>query len=151
MNSFQSIHLQSPPPARTNLMISESDGPANRSVDDVLVKVKPNPHQAFSHFTGHRCHESLFRTTPEISKYKAHDYPGRLRWIYGQLMQFSLVIFRCSIIFSAFWLSQGSAATLIRWGGWSSYSHMCRSFVSLMLKTCLLYTSDAIFFGDILL
>ena len=48
----------------------------NRSVDDVLVKVKPNPHQAF---TGHRCHESLLRTTPEISKFKAHDYSGPLR------------------------------------------------------------------------
>jgi len=45
-HSFQSIHLQSPPPARTNLMISESDGPASRSVDNVMFKVK-QMHQAF--------------------------------------------------------------------------------------------------------
>jgi len=38
------------------------------------------------------------------------------------------VVFTC--IFG-FRLSQGSVATLIRWGGWSSYLHMYRSFENL--------------------
>jgi len=53
------------------------------------------------------------------------------------LMQFSLVIFRCNITFSVFWLSQGSVATLIRWGGWSLYCHMFGSFINLLVKTAL--------------
>ena len=53
------------------------------------------------------------------------------------LMQFSLVISRCNITFSVFWLSQGSVATLTRWGGWSSYCHMCHSFLNLSVKTVL--------------
>jgi len=35
------------------------------------------------------------------------------------------------------WLSQGSAATLIRWDGWSAYRHMCRSFLNPTAKTAL--------------
>jgi len=42
-----------------------------------------------------------------------------------RLMQFSLVIPCCNITFSVFCLSQGSVATLIRWGGWSSYWRIC--------------------------
>jgi len=53
------------------------------------------------------------------------------------LMQFSLVISRCNITFSMLWLLQGSVATLIRWGGWTSYLHMWRSFLSLTVKTVL--------------
>jgi len=53
------------------------------------------------------------------------------------LMQCSLVISRCNITFSVFWLSQGSVATVIRWGGWRSYHHMWRSFVSLTAKSVL--------------
>jgi len=53
------------------------------------------------------------------------------------LMHFSLTISRCNITFLVFWLSQGSVATLIRWGGWSSYCHMCRSFLKLPVKTAL--------------
>ena len=37
------------------------------------------------------------------------------------LMQFPLVISRCNITFSVFWLSQGSVATLIGWGGWVKF------------------------------
>jgi len=51
------------------------------------------------------------------------------------LMQLSLVISRCIIAFSVFWLSQGSVGTLIRWGGWSSCGHICHSFLNLSLKT----------------
>ena len=36
-----------------------------------------------------------------------------------------------------FWFSHGSVATLIRWGGWSSYCYMCRSFLNLSVKTAL--------------
>ena len=53
------------------------------------------------------------------------------------LLLFSLVIFRCNITFSVFWLSQGSVPTWIRWGGWSSYCYMCRSFMNLYVKTAL--------------
>jgi len=53
------------------------------------------------------------------------------------LMQFSLVISCCNITFSVFWLSQGSVATLIRWGGWSSYRHICHSFLNLIAKMAL--------------
>jgi len=53
-------------------------------------------------------------TTPEISKFKAHDDPGPLWRSYDHLMQLSLVISHCNITFSVFWLSQGSVATLIR-------------------------------------
>ena len=52
-------------------------------------------------------------------------------------MQFSLVISRCNITFSVLWFSQGSEATLNRWGAWSSYCHLCRSFLNLTLKTAL--------------
>jgi len=45
------------------------------------------------------------------------------------LMQLSLVISRCNIPFSVFLISQGSAAPLIRWGGWSSCCHTSRSFL----------------------
>jgi len=76
-------------------------------------------------------------TTPKISKFKAHDDPGPLWWSYDHLMQFSLVISRCNITFSVFWVSQGSVATLIRWGGWSWYCHIYRSFVNLTVKTAL--------------
>ena len=36
-----------------------------------------------------------------------------------------------------FSISQGSVATLITWGGWSSYIHMYRSFQNLPVKTTL--------------
>ena len=52
-------------------------------------------------------------------------------------MQFSLVISHCNITFLLFRLSQGSVATLIRWGGWSSYCHMYRSSLILTVKTAL--------------
>jgi len=76
-------------------------------------------------------------TTLKTSKFKAHDDPGLLRWSYDHLMQFSLVISHCNITFSVFWFSQGSAATQTRWGGWSSYCHVCHSFVNLTVKTSL--------------
>jgi len=53
------------------------------------------------------------------------------------LMQFSLINSRCNITFLVFWISQGSVATLITWGGWSLYHYMCRSFLNLMVKTAL--------------
>jgi len=77
---------------------------------------------------------TLCCTTPQISKCKAYDDPGPLWWCYMiHLMQFPAVIlhFRC------FDFSQGSVATLIRSGGWSSYYHMCCSFLNLSVKTAL--------------
>jgi len=68
--------------------------------------------------------------TPQISKFKAH----MMTLVHSDeamihLMQFSLVISHCKITSSVFWLSQDNVATLIRWGGWSSYCHMCHSFL----------------------
>ena len=75
--------------------------------------------------------------TPQISKFKAHNDPGSRNEAMVHVMQFFLVIFRSNITFLVFWLSQGSVATLIRWGGWSSNCHMCRSFLNLSVKTVL--------------
>jgi len=50
------------------------------------------------------------------------------------MLQFPLVVSRCNITFSMFWISQGSVATLIKWDGWSLYCHMCRSFLNLIVK-----------------
>ena len=75
--------------------------------------------------------------TPQISIYKAHDDPGPLMklWYiwYNFLWWYPAVILH----FSVFWISQGSVATLIRWGRWSSYCHMCCSFLNLTVKTAL--------------
>jgi len=62
------------------------------------------------------------------------------------LMQFSLVISHCNITFSVFWLSHGIVATLIRWGGWTSYRHIWRSLISLTLKTLLVHGQVTIIF-----
>ena len=111
-----------------------------RSVDDVLVKSnqvcikrfhRSSTSWIFIPYT-HCC------TTPEISKFKAHDDSGALWWSYDHLMQCSLVISCCNITFSVFWLSRGSVATLISWGGWSSY-HTYHSFVILTVKAALKY------------
>jgi len=67
----------------------------------------------------------------------AHDDPCPLWWSYGHLMQCSLVISCCNITFLVFWLLWGSVATLIRWGGLSSYCHMYHSFVILTVKAAL--------------
>jgi len=105
--------------------------PVNCSMDDVLVKVKPF---ASSVFAGRQCDKFLFHihiaVTPQISKFKAH----MMTLVHSDeamihLMQFSLVISHCKITSSVFWLSQDNVATLIRWGGWSSYCHMCHSFL----------------------
>jgi len=40
----------------------------------------------------------------------------------------------CNITFFIFRLSQGNVATLVRWSGWSSYRHMCRSSLNLTVK-----------------
>jgi len=49
-------------------------------------------------------------------------------------MQFSLVISHCNITFLLLRLSQGSVATVVRWGEWSSYRHMYRSSLILTVK-----------------
>jgi len=111
----------------------------NRSVDDVLVKVKPCLHQAFSQTSMSWIFVSYTQCciTPQISKFKAHDDPGPLWWSYDTSDAFSLVMPHCNITFSLFWLSQCSAAILIRWGGWSSCCHMWCLFLNLTVKTAL--------------
>jgi len=60
------------------------------SVDDVLVWVKPSLHDCIKRF--HRSSVSWIFisythccTTPQISKFKAHDDPGPLWWSYDHL------------------------------------------------------------------
>jgi len=54
-----------------------------------------------------------------------------------RLMQLCLIIFHCNITFLLFRLSQGSVATLVRWGGWSSYHCMYCSSLIVTVKTVL--------------
>jgi len=107
------MYSKCPPPARTHdlrrsrhwsVVASDSD-----SDHDVLVKVKPSLIQSFSQVCFHTYIRNKIITLVHFDEAVMH------------LMLFSLAVFRCNIIFSAFWLSQGSVATLIRQGGWSSY------------------------------
>jgi len=70
--------------------------------------------------------------TPQISKFQAHDDPGRLWWSYDT----SHAIFFGNITRLVFWFSKGSAATLIRWGGWSSY-HPCAIHFKSKSESCI--------------
>jgi len=93
-------------------------------------------HRAFLQvFVMNLCFMHAFLHNTHISKFKVSDDPDPLWWSYDTLMQFSLVISCCNVTFSVFWLSQGSVARLIRWGGWSSYCDMCRSFLKLHSST----------------
>ena len=111
----------------------------NRSVSDVLVKVKPSLHQAFSQVVDvmNLCfiHALLYNTL--LSKFKAYDDSGPLWWSYDTYDAISLVISCCNITFSVFWLSQGSVATINRRGRWRPYRHMRRSFINLTVITAL--------------
>jgi len=53
----------------------------SRSIDNVLVKVKRSLHQTFSHAVDvlNRFVHALLHNT-QISKFKARDDPGQLRW-----------------------------------------------------------------------
>jgi len=64
------------------------------------------------------------------------------------LLQFSLVMTHCNITFSLFRLSQGSVATLIRWGAWSLYYHMYRSSLNLTVKTALKFVDFSRNYGQ---
>jgi len=75
--------------------------------------------------------------TPQISKFKDMMILVHFGEAVIHLMQFSLVISRCNITFLVFWLSRGSVATSIRWGGWVSNHYACRSFLYLTVKTVL--------------
>jgi len=93
---------------------------------------------ALSVFEGDRCHESVSYIhccmTPTISNLRHMMTLVNFDEAMIYLMQFSLVISHCNITFSVFWLSQGSVATLIRWGGWRSYHHTLCSFISQQWK-----------------
>ena len=116
----QSMCLKCPPPTRTYLW-----WPRYWSFAVSMISWSKSNHVRIKRF--HRSSTSWIFisyvhccTRPELSKFKAHDDPGALWWSYDHLMQCSLVISCCNITFSVFWLSRGSVATLIRWGGWSS-------------------------------
>jgi len=64
--------------------------------------------------------------TPWISKFKVRDDPGPLWWSCDTSAAIIFVISHCNVTFSEFLLSQGSAATLIAWGGWSAYLRVTR-------------------------
>ena len=93
----------------------------NRSVDNVLVKVRPSLYQGFRRSSTswiisymHCC------ITPHIQvSLKQMTTLVHLDEAMTHLMQFCLLICRCNVTFSVFWISQGGVATVIRWGGWS--------------------------------
>jgi len=97
----------------------------NHSIHNVLVRVKPSLHQAFSHVVDVIMFVSCTHCciTSQVSEFKAHDNVVHFDEAVMHLMQFSFVICHCNITFMMFWLSQGSVATFIRWGEWSSLVH----------------------------
>ena len=50
---------------------------------------------------------------------------------------FDAIFCGSNITLLVFGLSQTSVATLIRWGGWNSHTHMCHSFLNLTVETAL--------------
>jgi len=107
----------------------------NCSLDNIQFRVNPRLRQAFLQVTDvtNLCFaHALQHNTPNYIIYKS------IRWSYTiHLMQFSLVIYHCNITFFIFRLSQRSVATLIRWGGWSSYHHMCEFIAKSNTKNCI--------------
>jgi len=104
------------------------------SLDNILFKVNPSLRQAFLQVTDvtNLCFvHALLHNTPNFIIYKSISMkPIRYIWrILGNIP--------CNITFSLFRISQGSVATLIRWGGWNSYHHMCHSSLNLTVKTAL--------------
>jgi len=98
------------------------------------LKVTPSLHQALLQdvaITNHCC------ISPQINRFKAHNDSGPLWWSYDTFDAISLVISHCNITFSVNWLSLGSVATIIMWGGWSSYRHITRWFLNITVKTAL--------------
>jgi len=123
-HSGQSIRWKCPPPASTQWSQMVTPALMTFPLKSNQVRIKhfrrPSMSWIFVSYTL-RC------ITPQISKYKARDDPGPLWWSYDtmiHLMQFPLVISRCNITFSVFWLSHGSVATLITWGGSCLVSHV---------------------------
>jgi len=105
----------------------------NRSLDDVLSTIIPSLHQAFLQVTDvtNLCFiHALLHNTPNFIIYRSILMKDNTIYF----MQFSLVISHCNITFSLFRLSQGSEATLIRWGGWSSHRHVYRPSLNLTVK-----------------
>ena len=89
-------------------------------------------------FASHRCHRSFFvhsllHNTPNFTMYRSISLK-RIRYIWCNfLWQYPTV----TVHFQLFWFSQGSVATLSRWGRWSSYHHMYRSSTNLRVKSAL--------------
>jgi len=115
-----------------------SDGRATGQSQPWWCSVQNQPKFQSSVFAGHRCHKSLFHTRNAVKHPKFYHLEVDFDEAYTiDLMQFSLVISHCNITFSLFQLSQGSVATLIRWGEWSLYRHVYRSSLHLRVKTAL--------------
>jgi len=108
----------------------------NGSLDDVLSKINPILHQTFLQVTDvtNLCFiHALLHDTPNFY----HSIQVHFDEAYTiHLMQFTLVISHCNITFPLFRHSH-SVATLLRWGGWSSHRHMCRSLLNLTVKSTL--------------
>ena len=87
---------------------------------------------ASSIFAGHRCLKSLFYTCTAAQHTKFYNlqvhFDEAVRYIWCHFLVISHYMFH-------FQLSQRSVATLIRWGGWSSYCRICRSSLNLTVKT----------------
>jgi len=123
-----------PPPARTHDLRRSR----HWSVAASITFCSESTQVCIKRFGGHRCRKSLFRTRIAAQHSKFYNLQVHFDEVYTiHLMQFSLVITHCNITFSLFRFSQGSVATLIRWGGWSLYCHMYRSSSNLTVKTAL--------------
>ena len=129
-----------PPPARTRYLRWSCHWSllalVNRSLDNVLFRVNPSLCQAFLQVIDvtNLCFvHALLHNNPKFYNLQVHfDEAYTIH-----LMQFSTVLSHCNITFWLFRISQGSVATLIRWGEWSSYSPMYRSQLNLTMKTAL--------------
>jgi len=80
-----------------------SDGHA--SIDDIPVKVKTSLQQHWQVVdVMSLCFMHALVYNTDTRKFQAHDDSGPIWWSYDiQLMQFSLVISHCNIIFPVFW------------------------------------------------
>ena len=95
----------------------------NHSANDVLTKVKPSLHQVSSQVVDvmnliflSYMHCSI---TLQISKFKAHDDRGPLRWSMIHLMQFLFGNIPVIKYIFGVLTFKGSVTTLSRWSGWS--------------------------------
>jgi len=110
------------------------------SITASITFCSESTHVCVKRFCRSQMPQSLFRICSAAQHPKCYNLHVHFVESYTiHLMQFSFIISHCNITFSLFWISQGTVATLIRWGGWNSYPHMYRSSLNLTVKIALKY------------